>query len=293
MDPIGEATIEHHRTTVNGVLLHYVLARRTVPADEAVVLLHGWPQTSYAWRKVIPGLSAHIDVLAPDLRGLGDSQRRGPYDKATLARDVLELSELLGYRRLHVVGHDMGAAVAYPLAHEARHRVVSLVVLEMILPGLGLEEATAIRDGGTSFWHIPFHLAEGGHAEALTHGREEAYLHRFYNDSLYDPTAIDAADREHYLRAYRAPGAMHAGFEWYRTLFEDARENRRRAQERTLDIPVLAIGGAHRMGDQVRRSLEQVATDVTAQTWDRCGHYPHEEQPDRLVERLRTFFTAP
>jgi pimeloyl-ACP methyl ester carboxylesterase len=292
MDGDDNPTIEHHRATANGVLLHYLLARRSPTQDEAVVLLHGWPQTSYAWRKIIPGLSARFDVLAPDLRGLGDSQRRGPYDKTTVARDVLALCDLLGYRRLHVVGHDMGAAVAYPLAHDAPQRVASLVVLEMLLPGMGLEEATYIRDGGTSFWHIPFHLAEGNHAEALTQGREEAYLHRYYHDSLYDPTAFSEADRKHYVRAYRAQGAMHAGFEWYRTLFTDARDNRRRAQERALDIPVLAIGGAHRMAERVQQSLAQVATAVTGETWDRCGHYPHEEQPDRLVHRLIDFITA-
>ncbi|MGI5128029.1 alpha/beta fold hydrolase [Pseudonocardia sp. CA-107938] len=287
-----DQTIEHHRAAVNGVLLHYLLARRSVPRDEAVVLLHGWPETSYAWRLVVPALSARFDVLAPDLRGLGDSQRRGPFDKTTIAQDVRALCDLLGYERLHVVGHDMGAAVAYPLAHDAPDLVASLVVLEMLLPGMGLEEATAIRDGGTSFWHIPFHLAEGGHAEALTHGREEQYLHRYYHDSLYDPTTFSAADRAHYVQAYRAPGAMHAGFEWYRTLFEDARANRRRAQERALDIPVLAIGGAHRMGEQVERSLRRVATAVTGETWQRCGHYPHEEQPDRLVDRLLEFLPA-
>jgi pimeloyl-ACP methyl ester carboxylesterase len=157
---------------------------------------------------------------------------------------------------------------------------------------MGLEEATHIRDGGTSFWHIPFHLAEGNHAEALTHGREEAYLHRYYHDSLYDPTAFTDADRAHYVHAYRAPGAMHAGFEWYRTLFTDARDNRRRAHERALDIPVLAIGGAHRMGARVQQSLARVATSVTGETWDRCGHYPHEEHPDRLVHRLLDFITA-
>jgi pimeloyl-ACP methyl ester carboxylesterase len=225
------------------------------------------------------------------LRGLGDSQRRGPYDKTTLACDVAELVQQLGYQQFHVVGHDMGATVAYPLAHQYPRHVGSLVVLEMLLPGFGLEEAASVRDGGSTFWHIPFHLAEGGHAEALTQGREGVYLHRFYTDSLYDPTSLTAEDRDHYLRAYAAPGAMHAGFEWYRALFTDARDNRRRAQQRRLDIPVLAIGGAHRMGDQVRESLSHVAETVLGESWDQCGHYPHEEQPARLVKRLLEFCT--
>jgi pimeloyl-ACP methyl ester carboxylesterase len=91
------------------------------------------------------------------------------------------------------------------------------------------------------------------------------------------------------VRAYQAPGAMAAGFEWYRTLFDDADWNRKAAARRRLDIPVLAIGGAHRMGDRVRESLAGVANDVVGEVWERCGHYPHEEQPDRLNSRLLEF----
>jgi pimeloyl-ACP methyl ester carboxylesterase len=161
---------EHHRSWVNGVQLHYLLARPCSSTRDAelFVLLHGWPQTSYAWRKVIPGLASEFHVLAPDLRGLGHSERHGPYDKATIADDVAELLGRLGYERFFVVGHDMGALVAYALAAKYPERVSGLVILEMLLAGFGLEEATAIRRGGTTFWHLPFNLAPAGHPEALT-----------------------------------------------------------------------------------------------------------------------------
>jgi pimeloyl-ACP methyl ester carboxylesterase len=279
----------HDRATVNGINLHYVHAAPPEPTGDAVVLLHGWPETSYAWRKIIPALSERVAVLAPDLRGAGHSERRGPYDKATMAADVLALCDLLGHRRIVAVGHDMGAIVAYALAAVYPDRVTKLVVLEMILPGFGLEEATHIRRGFSTMWHIPLHLAPRGHAEALTHGREDVYLHRFLHDSLYDPTSLTDEDRAHYLRAYQAPGAMAAGFEWYRTLFDDADWIREAAARRRLDIPVLAIGGAHRIGDAVRASLAGVADDVVGEVWERCGHYPHEEQPDRLNSRLLEF----
>ncbi|MEW9554861.1 alpha/beta fold hydrolase [Nonomuraea sp. NPDC050783] len=292
--------VEHHRSQVNGVRLYYRVARpqpaRAGEAGEAgetaFVLLHGWPQTSYAWRKVLPELGRSFPVIAPDLRGLGSSERRGPYDKATIARDVAALLASLGHERYVVVGHDMGALVAHALAVQHPERVIGLVVLEMLLAGFGLEEATGIGPAGNTFWHIPFHLAPAGHPEALTHGREDLYLHRFYHDSLYDPEAFSAEDRAHYVEAYRAPGAMHAGFEWYRALFEDAEFNRRAAARGLLSMPVLAVGGAHRMGGAVRESFARVATSVAGETWERCGHYPHEEQPGRLVARLLQFASA-
>jgi len=117
-------------------------------------------------------------------------------------------------------------------------------------------------------------------------------LHRFYTDSLYNPASLSDEDRAHYVRAYRAPGAMHAGFQWYRTLFEDAAFIQQAAAECLLPMPVLAIGGAHRMSHNVKASFKNVAAQVTGESWDQCGHYPHEEQPERLAARLQAFFAG-
>jgi pimeloyl-ACP methyl ester carboxylesterase len=238
----------------------------------------------------MPLLATDHFVIAPDLRGLGDSQRTdGRYDKRTVAQDVAELLDILGVATARVVGHDMGAAVAYALAARHRDRVSHLAIVEMLLPGFGLEEAAA--EAGTTFWHVPFNMARDV-PEALTAGREREYLHRFYYASPYDPTTFSHADIDEYLRCYRAPGGMRAGFEWYRALTQDARDNRESARA-PLTIPVLALGGAHRMGDRVRASCTQVADDVEGVVWERCGHYPHEEHPERLADLLRAHFAKP
>jgi pimeloyl-ACP methyl ester carboxylesterase len=269
---IVRRVIVHERASVNGVQLHYVTAGC---GDDAIVLLHGWPETSYAWRHLMPLLEPDHRVVAPDLRGLGDSARTdGGYDKRTIAKDVVELLDLLGIDVAKVVGHDMGAAVAYALAAAYSDRVSHLAILEMLLPGFGLEEAAAIIQVGTTFWHVPFNMARDV-PEALTYGREREYLYRFYKASPYDPSVLSESDIEEYLRCYRAPGAMRAGFEWYRALTTDVRDNRLSART-PLKIPVLALGGQHRMGDRVRASCTQVAEDVEGVVWERCGHYPHE-----------------
>jgi pimeloyl-ACP methyl ester carboxylesterase len=280
--------ITHDRATVNRVQLHYLSAGH----GDAVVLLHGWPETSYAWRRLMPLLAADYFVLAPDLRGLGDSQRTDAgYDKQTIAQDVAALLDLLEIRTARVVGHDMGATVAYALAAGHRERVSHLAIIEMLLPGFGLEEAAAVTEVGTTFWHVPFNMARDV-PEALTHGREREYLYRFYRASPYDPTVFSDADLDEYLRCYAAPGGMRAGFEWYRALTKDARDNRSAART-PLPIPVLALGGAHRMHDRVRASCAHVATDVEGVVWERCGHYPHEEHPERLAALLRRHFAKP
>jgi pimeloyl-ACP methyl ester carboxylesterase len=285
---IVAAVIAHDRATVNGVQLHYL----TAGSGDCVVLLHGWPETSYAWRHLMPLLATDHFVVAPDLRGLGDSARPdGGYDKRTIARDVAELLDALGVAAARVVGHDMGAIVAYMLAAGHRDRVSHLAILEMLLPAFGLEEAAAITEVGTTFWHVPFNMARDV-PEALTHGREREYLYRFYKASPYDPTVIGEADIAEYLRCYSSPGGMRAGFEWYRALTADARDVRAAART-PLQNPVLALGGAHRMGDRVRASCAHVAEDVEGVVWDRCGHYPHEEHPQQLAALLRQHFAKP
>lgn len=283
----ADVPVRHHRALVNDVLLHYVTAGEGPP----VALLHGFPETSTAWRKVLPLLATGHTVIAPDMRGLGHSQRPSTgYDKRTVAADIVALLDHLGHPAARVVGHDMGGAVAYAMAAAHPERVTHLAVLEMVLPGFGLEESTQLRADGQHLWHIPFN-ASVEVAAALVAGREELYLDRFYRASgPYDPTAFSEHDIAEYLRCYKAPGAMRAAFEWYRALYQDAEDNRRAAAARPLTMPVLAVGGSHRLGAAVARSLRAVARDVVDVVLPRCGHYPHEEQPELVADLLRDLF---
>ncbi|SER50153.1 alpha/beta fold hydrolase [Natrinema salaciae] len=272
-------SLEHGRARVNGIKLHYVTAGEGPP----LVLLHGWPQTWYEWRDVIPQLAADYTVIAPDLRGLGDSETPvSGYDKDTVATDVRELVHHLGFgdEPIALVGHDWGMPTAYAYAAQYRDEVRALCVLEAGLPGIN-------EDGKRKLWHTRFHGVRDL-PERLVAGRERLYLDWFYGEGAYDPSAIDDDARDEYVRCYSQAGGLRGGFEYYRAYETDAEHNQAHAED-PLELPVLALGGAASFRDLPIRDMERVATDVDSEVVERAGHWIPEERPDYFVERLTAF----
>jgi pimeloyl-ACP methyl ester carboxylesterase len=278
--------LSHHHAKLDGVTLHYVVSGR----GPAVVLLHGWPQTWFEWRHVIPALAERYTVIAPDLRGLGDSSRpETGYDKKTVANDVwLLVNGKLGHERLFVVGHDWGGPTAYALAAAHPEAVRRLAILDVVIPGDGGD----FSQGGLR-WHHQFHLTPDL-PEALTEGRERQYLSWFYRTFGHRPDAISEADIDEYLRTYAQPGAMRAGFAYYRALPQDAADNRANAERLKLPMPVLALGGAggRGRGREPEASLRRLALNVQGEVVAECGHWIPEEQPRCLADRLLGFFAG-
>lgn len=206
---------KHDSREVTGARLHYV----TAGAGDPVLLLHGWPQTWYAWRHVIPRLATRYSVIAPDMRGFGDSSKpAGGYDKMTVARDLRELVHALGHRSVFLVGHDMGGQVAYPYAAQWPEEVRALVYIESSLPCFGQEELMDVANGGS--WHFGFNMA-GDIAEELVRGRERLLIEHWMKRSgvgAVDPTTVadDALDR--YAHALAQPGGLRASFAYYRAI---------------------------------------------------------------------------
>jgi pimeloyl-ACP methyl ester carboxylesterase len=268
-----------------GLRVHYVTAGQ---GERAIVLLHGFPQTWWEWRYVIPGLvAAGFRVVAPDYRGAGHSWRPpGGYDKLTMAGDIHRLLHgQLGIEGpVVLVGHDIGLMVAYAYAQAYREEVSGLVVIDAPLPG------TAVFDRLRSdprVWHFAFHGARDV-AEMLVAGRERPYLQAFFNARSFDPSAIGEADLDVYVAAYEAPGAMRAGFELYRAFDRDADDNRA-ALERNgkLSVPVVAVGGAiSTSGPVVEEMMREVAKDVVGLRVPETAHWVPEENPDALVEAV-------
>lgn len=277
--------LKHQYAPLDDVLMHYVEAGRGPP----LVLLHGWPQTWYEWRRVIPALAERFRVIAPDLRGLGDSSRPAQgYDKRTMAGDVWQLLDArLGIPRFGLVGHDWGGPVAFALAAAHPEAVERLAILDVTIPGDGV---SAFSQGGRR-WHHAFHMTLDL-PECLTAGREREYLSWFYRTFAYRPDAIGEEDLREYLRTYTQPGAMRAGFGLYRALPQDARDNEETLRGFRLPMPVLGLGGAEAWGRgrEVEDSLRRVATEVTAAVVAGCGHFIPEEQPEVLTEHLLRFF---
>ena len=227
--------IRHEHADLGEVRLHYAMAGE----GPAVVLLHGWPQTWFMWRGIIPGLAARYRVIAPDLRGLGDSSRpAGGYDKKTLAQDVWRLThEVLGEERLFVVGHDWGGPVAFALAAQQRAAVRRVAIFDVPVPGDGTPVMFSNR------WHHGLHW-EKDFPEELTAGREDVYLRFFYRTWGGRPDTIGEEAQLEYIRAYRQPGAMRAGFELYRATPQDVADNEAfLARDGRLRMPVLCYGG--------------------------------------------------
>ncbi len=281
---MSEAPITHHTVTVNDVRLHYVLAGR----GEPVVLLHGWPQTWYEWRQIVPALAAKYSVIAPDMRGLGDSAKPATgYDKRTVADDIYKLVRHLGFERIFLIGHDWGGPVAYAYASAHPDDVRRLVILDVAIPAAGLEQIPqASRRGG--LWHISFHGVRDL-PEALIAGRERTYLTWFYR-TAYNPDAISEQAIDEYVRCYSAPGGLRAGFEYYRAIFDDIDHNKENAK-RKLKMPVLALGGANGFGALTLHSMKSLAENVRGAVIERCGHWIPEERPDYLIDQLLPFFS--
>jgi pimeloyl-ACP methyl ester carboxylesterase len=281
---MAQPAFEHHTARVTDVTLHYVICGQGDP----VVLLHGWPQTWYEWRKIMPALAERYTVIAPDLRGLGDSSKpAGGYDKRTVADDIYQLVRRLGFERVFLVGHDWGGPVAYAYAAAHPNDVRKLVILDVGIPGAGLEQLLAFRKAG-HIWHIQFHYVRDL-PEALVAGRERTYLSWFYRVAAYDPSAISGEAIDEYVRCYSAAGGLRAGFEYYRAIFTDAEHNTENAKTK-LKMPVLALGGERGFGETALRSMQLLAEDVRGGVIERCGHWIPEERPEYLLDQLVKFF---
>jgi len=281
----GDRGMQHHHADLGNVRLHYVTAGSGFP----VVLLHGWPQSWYEWRLVMPGLAERFRVIAPDLRGLGDSSRPADgYDKKTVGADIWRLvHDVLGISEFYLAGHDWGGPTAYAVAVAHPDAVRKLAVLDVTIPGDG---SPNMSQGGRR-WHHAFHQTLDL-PEALIAGREDIYLRWFYCNYGARSDAIPDADIAEYLRVYRQPGALEAGFSYYRAIPRDIADNAATAAAFKLPMPVLALGGDRSWGRgmEVVESLRRLADDVQGGVVENCGHWMPEEQPMELLKRLLAFF---
>jgi pimeloyl-ACP methyl ester carboxylesterase len=284
---IDNVTFSHRTASVNGIQMHYVIGGQGDP----LVLLHGWPETWYSWRLVMPALAKNYTVIVPDLRGLGDSSKpQTGYDGKTVAEDIHQLVTQLGFESIFLAAHDVGVLAAYPYAAEYPTGVKGLAVWEAPIPGF-------TPPGSMPPWWIPFHQVPDV-PEALVQGKEKEYLSWFYQNLAYDPAVITQDAVNEYVSKYSAPGGMHAGFEYYRALPEHVMQNQNYSRT-NLTMPVLTLQGGYIpfFGGNITMSIteygmRQLAENVTGITVPNSGHWIQEEQPDFLVNVLNNFFSS-
>ncbi len=277
---------KHEFADLGEVTLHYV----TVGDGDPVVLLHGWPQTWYEWRLLMPLMARDFKLMAPDLRGLGQSSRPvSGYSKKIAAEDIWALMhDHLGYDQFHLVGHDVGGPVAYHLAVAHPEAIQKLVIVDVLVRADLLKGASR---SAVSRWHHGFNQIVDM-PEALTQGREGVYLGWFYKVGGARPDALMEEAQAEYIRSYSQPGAMRAGFNYYRAFPTDYMDNQAIPEGHKLPMPLLGLSGGAKSGrrDLVRQSLENVADDVTAIVVEDAGHWLPEEQPEEMARHLTAFF---
>ena len=256
---LGLPDFAHRFATVNGVRLHYVTGGK---ADgEPVVLLAGFPESWFAWRKVIPLLAPAYRIIAPDLPGQGDSDRpQGGCDTEALAAMVHGLLRQLGVTRCCMAAHDVGTWVAYSYAALFDGEVRRLVLMDAGIPGITLPDALPTApERAWRTWHFAFH-ALPNLPEMLIGGRERPYLEWFLRRKTANPDAFSEDDIS--LRVFTRDGGLRAGLAYYRAAILSAQQNRALAEQGKLAMPVLALGADQGSIADMAAPLRAVAEDV-------------------------------
>ena len=280
------APITHHTLTANGIRQHYLDAGQGAP----VVLLHGFPETSFAWRFQVPVLAEHYRVIAPDLRGYGETDKpAGGYDKRNMARDLRELLRALGIEKIALVGHDRGARVATRFAKDYPEMVDRLVVMDNVPTRIVAREFNA--QVAKSYWFFIFNQVPDL-PEALISGREDLWLRHLFSDWCYNPLAIDGEAFRTYVEAYRRPGALRGAMSDYRANAEDVAQDKVDADVK-IACPTLSLWGAdfHAVGKMFDMAAiwAEMASDLRTLPIPECGHLPQEEQPQQVNDALLDF----
>lgn len=260
--------------------------------SRTMLLIHGWPETAIAWRKVVAPLArAGFRIITPDVRGAGGSSRPASgYDKANLAADLAHVLDHAGVSgHCIVVGHDIGAMIAYAFARRYPERTERLAVLDAAMPGTAVFEQ--MWQSG-AIWHFHFHQAPDI-PEMLTSGRERLYLEQIWRSLFYNAGAMDEETKVSYVSDYSAPGGMRAGFELYRAFARDIEHNRQDLDEHgRMNMPVLAVAGEASIGTALMEQMaREVAEDVRLVVIPKAGHWIAEENPDLLAKTLIDFAT--
>jgi pimeloyl-ACP methyl ester carboxylesterase len=274
-------------TAVNGIQMHYVIGGKGDP----VVLLHGFPQSWYEWRHIMPALAKNYTVIAPDLRGFGDSSKPSTgYDGKTTAEDIYKLTSQLGFNKILLVAHDVGSQTAYSYATDHPTNVSKLVLMDFPFPGF-----LPASFGQNGPWWFAFQQVPNL-PESLVQGKEREYISWFFQGLAYNPSAVTDKDIDIYAGHISGPGGVKGAFEHFRAFPMDAEQNKESAMHK-ITMPVLVLGGdiypalgGDLPGNFALNSTQALATNVKGVTVPLSGHWIPEEQPDFVIEQIAAFF---
>ena len=279
-DPLLAQAVHSRFATINGVRLHYLEAGTGSP----IIMLHGFGETSHMWLPMIPKLAVNHTVIAPDLRGSGESGvPDSGYDKVTMARDIHALAQSHGWTSVQIVGHDIGLMAAYAYAAMYPRETERVVLMDAFIPGVGnWQSVWLLRD----LWHFHFY---GKTPLALVRGRERIYLEHFWNDFAANPAhSIPERDRRLYTATYARPRHVWAGMEWFRAFERDGKELAELAKA-PLTMPMLVLSGEKAGGEFLIQQGRLVDNNVEGVVVKGSGHWLMEEAPDQVIPALVAF----
>jgi len=272
--------------TTNGIKMHYVIGGT---GKQVVVLVHGFPSDWYSWRKIMPVLAKEYTVIAPDLRGLGLSDKpETGYSKKNLAADIHGLVHQLGYKDIYIAGYDFGGPVSFAYTSEYPEDVRKLVMFECGgIAGFGLEKLMDVTHGGS--WHFGFFM-QPTFPEMLIKGREREFFAEFaFGEIVKEKSAFTRADIDHYLNNLAASESLNALFQYYRSYPQDVKDNLG-FSKRKITIPVLAMDGM--FGGLTKKCLHPFATNLSGHVIKNAGHWLTEERPNDILKQMIPFFNG-
>lgn len=265
--------------TVNGTLIHYVMGGKGKP----LVLLHGFGQNWYTWNKILPELSRHFTVIAPDLRGIGESGRpKDGYTKVNMAKDIHALVELLGFKKISLVGHDIGMMVAFSYAGNFSGEVEKLALLDTPVPGI---EPVYTQAMSFSWWWGFFSWPASA---VLTKGQEGVLLSNFWPVVEHVKNSFTLEERQEFIRAYARRDAIACSFKWFAAFPKDAAENIKWTHNK-LTLPVLAVSGEF-SATFLPEHIKMVAENVKSKVIPDAGHWLMQENSSAVQQTFLDFF---
>ena len=254
-----------------------------------ILLIHGWPQTSFMWRRLYPFLTnADYSVVMPDLPGLGKSSSPKSYDKKTISKYLQKLvHDYLGYKDIFIIGHDWGGPISFAYANSKKKFVKKIVLLDVLIPCDGSGQFSQNR------WHHQFHGIQN-FPEKLISGKEKLYLRYFYKNWSGENFMIENKALKVYLDAYTKKNAMSSGFEYYRSLPQDIIDNISYLKKGKLNIPILGLAGKENFGRGIKIVLDSIKkiTDIyEGFEISTAGHWLAEEEPEKAAEYILNFLS--
>ncbi|HIM25414.1 MAG TPA: alpha/beta hydrolase [Rhodospirillales bacterium] len=279
--------IEQEKVFANGFNHHL---RKAGASGPDMVLLHGWPQTSYCWRHLMDALSGDYLMVAPDLRGIGDTGKPdGSYDKATVAGDIWAIMDTREIEKAILVGHDIGARVAMRMTLDNPGRVAALVIINGRYPPLG-SLRTSQADQVAERWYFFFHQ-HPDLVETLVSKNVRAYYHHFLDHWSHPSFSYTEDDIAEYVRAYSQPGAIRGGCAHYQAALNEDEAQWASDVGKKIGTPTLILWGEDDpcSPPYYTDGYHRVFTDSTFHFIAACGHFPHEERPEETVSAIRDF----